>query len=178
MGGIPLVVLVAEKSKFLEPYKVEAVLKRAVDSITPAGGEVSLVVYSSRALPLLDPTPDAPRILEAYEEAPILPGAPEPSLALREAGELVAHYRDSLTGPVVVVLLWSTKSRPRRALRVAEFYLAALGARLVVVLLSPKRRPWAQKFFPHAASILYSDPPARIGRIGEALSRALEAGEE
>jgi len=171
-GGLPLLVVAAEKSGLLEPYKVSAVLRGFASGVEGRGDylRVGLIVYAGRPLPILDPVEDVQRLVEAYEEAPVLEGPPNPALALREAGEMLLDYSTPLPGSRLVLLLWSLKSRPRRVLRVAAHYVASLGAGIALVAFTSKRRPWLQRYFPQGTRVFeVESPPARLGRLGESL---------
>ncbi len=173
--GVPLVIVAAEKSRFLEPYKVQATLASWREGLAGHAVLAGLVAYAAHALPLVDPQGDPELVVRAYEEAPILDGAPNPVAALREAADMIADYSNALTRPRLVVLLWSLKSRPRHLLRILANYIESLGAGLLVVAYTAKRRPWLPRYFP-GARIVEVDP-MRPSRGSQAILDALRPWE-
>jgi hypothetical protein len=175
--GTPLLILVAEKSTFLEPFRILNILRvlAARLSKTPQYLKAGLIVYAARPLPLVDPTTEAGEIVRAYEEAPILEGPPNPATALREAGEMALDYLTPLTTPRVAVVFWSLKSRPRRVLRVAGHYLAQLGFKLALIAFTSKRRPWLQRYLPPGSLVVEVDSTGRPERVAETIMGLLGA---
>jgi hypothetical protein len=165
--GIPLMIVAAEKSTFLEPFRILNILRALAARLSRDSRylRIGLVVYAARPLPLVDPVVDAGMIVRAYEEAPVLEGSPNPAMALREAGEMALDYLTPLTAPRLVLLFWSLKSRPQRVFRVAAHYLAYLGFKLALIAFTSKRRPWLQRYLPPNSLIVetdYSNRPERV----------------
>jgi len=178
--AVPLLIIVAEKSAFLEPFRILNILRvlaaRAVR--LPYYMRAGLIAYAARPLPLVDPTIDVEAVVRAYEEAPVLDGPPNPAAALREAGDMALDYLSPLTNPRLVVLFWSLKSRPRRILRVASHYLASLGFSIALVAFTSKKRPWLQRYLPPGSTIVETDYSSRPERVIDAIIGLLGGSRE
>ena len=130
-------IIVADKVK---GSSEEAIIRIIRGFNTPQFHAVSLVVFGSRALPLVE-AGTAEEAARAYYEIPRLPGRPEPAAGLVEAWDLASEYRLPGLEPVVV-LVWSAHVRPRVSMRIAEILYEASGLPVATVLARPSPPGW------------------------------------
>lgn len=169
-------VLALEKSRFIEPYQALRILEGIVKALRILEGvRAGLIVYGGYALPLLNPTTELDRVASAYDEAPIIPGAPNPASALAEAVDMLEDYMDSLSGVRTLILLWSLKSRPRPSLRMLSSYIRSSGVKLILILTTNKRPAWLNKYFGEDVEALLVRWNTSPERLGLRLMRILEA---
>jgi hypothetical protein len=105
---------------------------------------VGLIAYSSRAVPLLDPTKDREKIEEALRGIHPLRGIPEPALAVREAIHSIYSYRRDLPGDDYIIVFWSAPKPPKIPLTFAVQMARAVGAELLFVLMHYVLPRWAR----------------------------------
>lgn len=165
-------VLAVEKSGYIDVYAVGKLVEGLASEAGKVNGlRMGIVVYASQALPLLDPVREVERVPEAYREAPVLPGAPNPVPALREAADMLGSSRDPLTAQGLVVLVWSAKSRPKPSLRLASMQLLAMGYGLAAVLLLSKEPAWAKRYLGGSTPVYLLRGNANPYRLGARIAR-------
>ena len=147
-------VFAAEKSRSVNPDFVIEILKAASSHEATKGSRLALIVYSDRALPLVDYSEAREAIPLAYLSAPVLGKGSDPVAALLEAWEMIGDLslpprRDRL------ILIWSASSRPKARFDLIVRFLEEMGVRVSIVALRPSMPGWI-KHFPHSLDLIHT----------------------
>lgn len=130
-----MIIVVAEKAKYTPQDIVYRILEE-VDSQS-VGTLRSLIIFGEHATPIVDPSLTN-SIAEAYSQAPIIPGRPNPGRGIIEAVETAEAYG---AGEWLLLLLWGARSRIRH-LDLYINYAIDAGALVGLIALRPSKPPW------------------------------------
>ncbi len=131
------VILVADKVKGSAEQQILRIMEGFAGERFPL---VSLVVFGSRALPLVE-AGNAGEARNSYYNIPRLPGRPEPVSGLIEAWDLALDYKVPGVEPVTI-LVWSAHVRPKVNLKIAETLYEMQGMPVATVLARPSPPGW------------------------------------
>ncbi len=130
----------------------------------------SLVVYSGRALPLIEVSPSPMKVIHYLESVESLPGVPEPVRGVVEAAEIVNHYTSGRSAESRIVLYWSMPKKPRLPVKLAPTIASSVGSDLSIVALQYTTPKWARKhdlgpqeIYIYKRRMRPSDLPRRLG---------------
>ncbi|MCE4627645.1 MAG: hypothetical protein F7C34_00645 [Desulfurococcales archaeon] len=132
-----------------------------------------LVVYASRAAPVIERTRDPRQLEEALAGAATMRGIPEPVKAVKEALEIIFYQRAGM--PAVgdmLVLLWSMPKKPKIPVSYARAMANSVGVSLRVVGLQYGPPKWFRSYrYDPGVEIIYKR------RLGESeLARKIGCG--
>jgi len=165
-------ILVADKVKGSAEHQILRIMEGFTGEKFPLA---SLVVYGSRALPLVE-AGTAEEARRAYYMIPRLPGRPEPVAGLREAWEIAVEYRAPGVQPIVI-LIWSAHVRPKVNMRIAETLYEIEGIPVATVLARPSPPGWLRYNPPPKGEYVTFRSNMNPHRLAERLLSAALPGE-
>jgi len=144
-----LIIYAADISKSAKPHlEFQRVLVRVSAERCASEHEgFGLVIYSSRAAPVVEFTRDPRMLEETLRMAPTMRGIPEPVRAVKEALETIFYMRSGM--PAVgdmIVLLWSMPKKPKIPVSYARAMANSVGASLKIVGLQYGPPKWFRSY--------------------------------
>ena len=127
----------------------------------------SLIVFGSRAAPIVEAVQSTIEAAQFYVELPIFPGRPEPVQGLVEAWRLARVYDLPGIEPVVI-LIWTAHVRPKINMKIVRTLYAASQLRMATVLARPSPPGWMKYTEPPGGYINYRSN-MNVARLAERL---------
>jgi hypothetical protein len=137
------IVLLAEKSSHVDVTAV----RRVVEGVSKVLEEsevirVGLIVFSSDPLPVSDLTLQKGKIIELFDEVPVLPGSPNLVKALNEAIDMFNDFDDPIVLVKFLVIICGCNLRPSKGLRTALRSLELMKVHPLVLVVGSKLPSW------------------------------------
>ena len=122
----------------------------------------NLVLFGRHALPIVEQSKNLDIVIRVLEEAPFLPGIPEPLRALKQAIDIDTDLNTFPGEDYNIIMFWSMSKRPRMDPWPALYYLISRNYNINIISYRATPPKWitqfTQTYFSDKVKIYYKRP--------------------
>ncbi len=138
-----MITLLVDSTKSLERAWAINTIKTILDKCKDT---YNLVIFGKQALPIIEQSNNLDRVIQALEEAPFMPGIPEPLRALKQAIEIDTDLNHLPGEAYSIVMLWSMSKKPRLDPWPALYYLVSRNYNINIISYRTTPPKWITQF--------------------------------
>ncbi len=138
-----MITLLVDATKSLERAWAISTVKIILDKCRDI---YNLVIFGRHALPIVEQSNNLNMIIKALEEAPFMPGIPEPLWALKQAIEIDTDLNRFPGETDNIIMFWSMSKKPRLDFWPALYYLVSRNYNINIISYKTTPPKWITQF--------------------------------